>query len=52
MTSMHMTRGDLFGREEERAVVLRFVEELAERPQVLLLEGEAGIGKTILWRAG
>jgi DNA-binding CsgD family transcriptional regulator len=49
---MDTTRGGLVGREEERAVVLRFVEELAQRPQVLLLEGEAGIGKTILWRAG
>jgi DNA-binding CsgD family transcriptional regulator len=42
----------MVGREEERAALLRFVEELAERPQLLLLEGEAGIGKTTLWRAG
>ena len=42
----------MVGRAKERAALLRFVDELAERPRVLLLEGEAGIGKTTLWRAG
>jgi DNA-binding CsgD family transcriptional regulator len=50
---METTRGGLIvGREEERTSLVRFVKELGERPQVLLLEGEAGIGKTTLWRAG
>jgi predicted ATPase len=41
----------LVGRSAERAAGLRFVEELADGPAALLVEGEAGIGKTMLWRA-
>jgi hypothetical protein len=42
----------LVGREPELAALSRFVHDLSEKPQDLLLEGEAGIGKTVLWRTG
>ena len=35
----------------ERSTGIRFVEALADGPAALLVEGEAGIGKTMLWRA-
>jgi hypothetical protein len=42
---METKRGGLIvGREEERTSLVRFVKVPGERPQVLLLEGEAGIG--------
>jgi DNA-binding CsgD family transcriptional regulator len=44
--------GGLVGREPELVALSRFVHDLTEKPQDLLFEGEAGIGKTILWRAG
>ena len=44
--------GGIVGREEELAALARFVEDLNGRPRDLLFEGEAGIGKTVLWRAG
>ncbi len=49
---MQAERGKIVGREPELAALTRFVENLNERPHNLLLEGEAGIGKTTLWRAG
>ena len=49
---MEAPRGQVVGRERERDVLSRFVEDLGERPRDLVLEGEAGIGKTILWRIG
>ena len=42
----------LIGRNEELARLEAFVEGTADGPPRLLLEGEAGIGKTTLWRAG
>jgi DNA-binding CsgD family transcriptional regulator len=39
------------GRDEELAVLRAFATELAG-PSALVVEGEAGIGKTTLWRAG
>lgn len=44
--------GGLVGREPELVALSRFVHDLTEKPQDLLFEGEAGIGKTVLWRAG
>lgn len=44
--------GGIVGRERELASIARFVEDLIDQPRDLLLEGEAGIGKTVLWRAG
>jgi DNA-binding CsgD family transcriptional regulator len=42
---------DLVGREPERRAISEFLEPESSSPQVLLLEGEAGIGKTSLWKA-
>ena len=39
----------ILGREEELADAARFLDHGPEGPRVLLLEGEAGIGKTTLW---
>src|SRR2546430_1125524 len=43
---------EVVGRDEELAAVVGFLESTESFPSVLLLEGEAGIGKTTLWRAG
>lgn len=40
------------GREGELATVTAFLDALPSGPTGLLLEGEAGIGKTTLWDAG
>ena len=40
------------GRDDERAAIDAFLAADAPEPHVLLLEGEAGIGKTTLWRGG
>ena len=39
------------GRQEELAGLDRFLEATGELPAALVLEGEAGIGKTTLWRS-
>jgi DNA-binding CsgD family transcriptional regulator len=41
----------LVGRHREQAEVNRFLDVLPEGPAALVLEGEAGIGKTTVWRA-
>jgi DNA-binding CsgD family transcriptional regulator len=41
----------ILGRERELAAISRLFEDGDRRPRALLLEGEAGIGKTTLWRA-
>ena len=43
---------DVVGREEEVAALAEFLEARARLPGLLVLEGEAGIGKTTLWRHG
>src|SRR5687768_10328654 len=40
----------LIGRDAERAQVDAFVAAVAERPRTLVIKGEAGIGKTTLWK--
>lgn len=40
----------LLGRDEELAQVTRFIERLSDGPDGILFEGEAGIGKTTVWR--
>jgi predicted ATPase len=40
------------GRDREQAAVADFLDSLPLGPSSLLLEGEAGIGKTTLWEAG
>jgi DNA-binding CsgD family transcriptional regulator len=46
------TAPGLVGRDEELAAVAAFLESTESLPGALLLEGEAGIGKTTLLRAG
>jgi tRNA A37 threonylcarbamoyladenosine biosynthesis protein TsaE len=41
----------VIGREEETAALARFVGAVEQFPRALLIEGEAGIGKTSLLRA-
>ena len=43
--------GELPGREQEIRSLERFLERAARAPQLLVLEGEPGIGKTALWHA-
>ncbi len=45
-----MVHTDIVGRNEELAQIDAFLAE--DGPRALLLEGEAGIGKTTLWRTG
>jgi DNA-binding CsgD family transcriptional regulator len=40
------------GREEELEAITSFLDARGDLPGALVLEGEAGIGKTTLWRAG
>ncbi|MET1018442.1 MAG: ATP-binding protein, partial [Microterricola sp.] len=42
----------VIGRDQELGAIQAFVDRLREGPAVLVLSGEAGIGKTILWEAG
>ena len=43
---------EVIGREEELASIEAFLDRLEEGPSALVLSGEPGIGKTILWEAG
>ena len=43
---------EVIGREQELAELTSHLAAVGELPTVFLLEGEPGIGKTILWRAG
>ena len=43
---------ELIGRQEELSLLTGFLADLAAGPRALLVEGEAGIGKTALWQAG
>jgi DNA-binding NarL/FixJ family response regulator len=43
---------EIVGREDEVAALVEFLDTRASLPGVLLLHGEAGIGKTTLWRRG
>jgi DNA-binding CsgD family transcriptional regulator len=44
--------GSIIARQAELAAVGDFLDRVAEGPRALLLEGEAGIGKTRVWREG
>ncbi|MGQ0670972.1 MAG: helix-turn-helix transcriptional regulator [Actinomycetota bacterium] len=46
-----MTEG-IVGRESELAAVTRFLDDVPGGPSALIVEGEAGIGKTTLWGEG
>jgi tRNA A37 threonylcarbamoyladenosine biosynthesis protein TsaE len=41
----------LVGREDALSATSRFLHASPPDPQVFVLEGEAGIGKTTVWRA-
>jgi DNA-binding NtrC family response regulator len=43
---------EIIGREEELAELRRFLDAVDRVPAAFLMEGEAGIGKTVLWMAG
>lgn len=43
---------EIVGREEELAAVRGLLDDALLGPALLAFEGEAGIGKTVLWRAG
>ena len=43
---------EIVGRGEELAFVMDFVEAEADGPAALVIEGDAGIGKSTLWLAG
>jgi hypothetical protein len=42
----------VIGRDAELADLGAFVTRLSDGPAVLLIEGEAGVGKSTLWTAG
>jgi DNA-binding CsgD family transcriptional regulator len=46
-----MTPGPVVGRDVELARARRYLDSIALEPGVLLVEGEAGIGKTTVWTA-
>lgn len=43
---------EVFGRSAEFDALRRFLDLIPEGPCALVLEGEAGIGKTTLWNFG
>jgi predicted ATPase len=43
---------EIVGREQELGTIDAFVGRAAAGPAALVLEGEAGIGTTTLWRSG
>ena len=43
---------EIIGREEELSSLEAFLDEPRRGPATLVLEGEAGIGKSTLWAAG
>ena len=42
----------IIGREEELAAVEAFLDGVEQGPCALVLSGEPGIGKTVLWEGG
>lgn len=47
-----LTAPDLIGRDDELEEISAFLDHAEPLPWALVLEGEAGIGKTTLWRSG
>jgi predicted ATPase len=43
---------EIVGRDEELGSVHTFIDDVRDGPAALVLEGEAGIGKSTLWLAG
>ena len=48
---MERATDGILGREPELAAARAFLDGLGDGPRALILEGEAGIGKTAVWRA-
>jgi predicted ATPase len=48
----HMPISSLIGRDEELGTIEEFLGAIEQGPCALVLSGEPGIGKTILWEAG
>ena len=48
----HMAATAVVGRDGELGSIQAFLAEVEQGPAALVLSGEAGIGKTILWEAG
>jgi DNA-binding CsgD family transcriptional regulator len=46
------TAPEIIGRDEELGAVRALISRVGDGPGALVLSGEAGIGKTILWQAG
>ena len=44
--------GDVIGRELELEILDRFLDAIPAEPAVLLFSGDAGIGKTTVWKEG
>jgi DNA-binding CsgD family transcriptional regulator len=44
--------GEIIGRGEELGSIYVFLDQTADGPAALVLEGEAGVGKSTLWLAG
>src|SRR5215475_3123285 len=49
--TLRRIRASIAGRDAELSAITRFLDSLAARPEILVLEGEPGIGKTTLWLA-
>ena len=49
---MSVTAPHLVGREEELGTIVELLDDPGRLPGVVVLAGEAGIGKTTLWAAG
>jgi DNA-binding CsgD family transcriptional regulator len=47
-----MSASQVIGRDEELDSLRRFLDDVPEAPVALVIEGEAGIGKTALWLKG
>jgi DNA-binding CsgD family transcriptional regulator len=47
-----MAEAAVIGRDEELGAIRAFLHDVDHGPSALVLSGEAGIGKTILWEAG
>jgi DNA-binding CsgD family transcriptional regulator len=47
---MPSLRPEIVGRDDELAELAQLVEEIVRDPRHVVLQGEPGIGKTILWR--
>jgi Cdc6-like AAA superfamily ATPase len=47
-----MDASALVGRDEELDAVRAFLADVVDGPAALVLAGEPGIGKTVLWEAG